>query len=83
LERALELNDPGIVGQSQDVSLGSHMSNLVLVDHLLLLHLLDGDNLIGLPISADSHLTKGSSTDDLLWDEILDRNLGPLQPIIF
>ena len=75
LEGALELNDPIVLGESQDISLSPHMRHLVLVDHLGLFHLLNGDNLLGLLVSADAHLSEGTTPDDLQGLEVTDSDL--------
>ena len=46
------------------------MSDLVLIDHLVFLHLLDGDDFTSLAISADAHLAEGTPSNDLQWFEI-------------
>ena len=58
------------------------MRDLILVDHLLLLHLLDSNHFVSLPIPANSDLSKCSSTNDLLRNEVSNRNLSPLQAIV-
>jgi hypothetical protein len=82
LERRLQLNYPWVVGKSKDVSFGSDMSNLILVDHLLLLHLFNGNDFVGLPVPAYSDLTKCASTDNFLRYEIFNRYLCSLEPIV-
>jgi hypothetical protein len=56
------------------------MSDLVLFDHLLLLHLLHSDDLAGLLHLADPDLPEGSSADDRKGLEVLDAHLpAPIQ----
>ena len=82
LKRAFELNDPRILRKGEDVTLCPNMSHLILIDHLLLLHLLDSHNLIALPVSANPDLSKGSSANDFPWSIVPNRNLCPLQPVV-
>ena len=51
------------------------MRHLVLVDHLGLFHLLNGDDLLGLLVSADAHFSEGTAPDDLKGLEVADSDL--------
>ena len=76
LERTLQLNDPGILGEGEDVALSSHVCHLVFVDHLILLHFLDGDHIACLSVSADAHFSESATPDDLEWFEITNCDLS-------
>ena len=52
------------------------MRHLVLIDHLGLFHLLNGDDLLGFLVSADAHLSKGTAPDDFEGLEVADSDLG-------
>lgn len=78
LEGAFEFDDPWVIGEGQDIALGTDMRDLILEDHLGLLHLFDGDHLVCLPVSANADLTESTTADDLLWCVVLHRHLGPL-----
>ena len=52
------------------------MRHLVLVDHLGLFHLLNSDDLLGLLVSADAHLSEGTPADDFQGLEVADSDLG-------
>lgn len=58
------------------------MRNLVLVNHLSLLHLLYCHDLTSLSVPAHSNLTKGSSSDDLEGLEISNSNFSPPTKIL-
>ena len=76
LERTLQLNDPGVLGEGEDVALSSHVGHLVFVDHLILLHFLDGDHIACLSVSADAHFSESATPDDLEWFEITNCDLS-------
>ena len=82
MERLLQLNNPRVVSQSQDVSFRSDVTHLVFIDHLLFLHLLHGNDFVGLSVPTDTHLAESSATDDLNGDEILDGQLLPLKSVV-
>lgn len=70
LERAFQFDDPVILSQGQDISFGSDVCHLILIDHLCLFHLFNGDDLRGLFVPADSDLSKSTSPDDFQGLEI-------------
>ena len=76
LKRTLELDDPWILGKSEDVALGSHVSHLILVDHFVLFHLFDRYNLPSLAVPADTNFTESTSANDLKWLKVLDCNFS-------
>lgn len=64
LEGAFEVDDLLVVlGVSQDVLFLAGLDDFVLVDHLALDHLLDGDGLVGLLPAAEAHFAEGPLTD--------------------
>ena len=52
------------------------MSNLILVDHFVFLHLLDGNYLSCLAISADTHLAKSTSSNDFERFKVTHSDFG-------
>ena len=76
LERAFQFDDPVILSQGQDISLGPDVCDLVLIDHLGLFHLFNGDDLRGLFVAADSDLAESTSPDDFQGLEISHCNFG-------
>ena len=52
------------------------MCNLIFVNHLGLLHLLNGHNFRSLLVPADSNLSKGTSSNDLERFKIPNSNFG-------
>lgn len=76
MEGALQLDDPVILSERQYVSLGPHVSDLVLIDHLGLFHLFDRDYFPGFFVATDSHLTEGTSADDLKGFEVSNGDFG-------
>ena len=82
LETALELDNPWIIGQSENITLSPDMRHLILVNHFLLLHFLDGNYFVAFAVATNTDLTEGTSANDLARYEIVHRNLGTLQAII-
>jgi hypothetical protein len=76
LERAFQFDYPVILGQSEDISLGPHVCDLVLIDHFGLFHLLNGYDLRSFFVTADSHLSKSTSSDDFQGLKVSHCNFG-------
>jgi len=76
LKRAFQFDDPVILSQREDISLGSDVCDLVLIDHLGLFHLFNGDYLRGLFVAADSDLPESTSPDNFQGLEISHCNFG-------
>ncbi len=64
MEGALELDDPGVAGFDEHVSLGHHVLQLVLDHDFSLLELLDRDELLIVFDSTETHFPVASSADD-------------------
>ena len=80
LERALKFHNPWILSLNQNISLSFHMRNLIFVKHFSLLHFFHGYNFSSFFKSANSDLSKSSSTNDAKRLKILDGNfLSPKQ----
>ena len=52
------------------------MGNLVFVNHFVLFHFLDSDNLSAFPVTANSDFAESTTTDDFERLEVFDCNLG-------
>ena len=75
LERAFEFDNPRILCNGKNISLGPNVSNLVLVNHFCLFHLLDSHYLTRFLVFAHPHFTESSSTYDLERLEVFDTYL--------
>jgi len=75
LERVVEADDPVVLRLAQRVLLGAHVVHLVFVDHLLLAHLLQREDLARVPFAAESHDAEGAGADDLDELEVADHDL--------
>lgn len=73
LQGIKQLNAERASGQSQGIPLRHHLRNHILVDHLRLLHHLDGIQVVGVGfLVAQEHLPEGAPADWLHNAEVLD-----------
>jgi len=79
LKGKLQVDDPRILGLDKDFTLCLHVRDLVLVNHLLLLHLFHCYDFTGLLVPANTHFTESASSNDRQWFEVPHRDL--LAPI--
>lgn len=77
LEGCEELDDPRAVGLGQDVSLGAHVSELVLLEHLGLDQRLHGIDLAVRLLLHELDLTESALADDLDRGVVFGFVLGP------
>lgn len=75
LEGVLQTDNPR-VAMDQHIPLGPDVRNLVLLEHLLLLEPLDGDDLVGFVLAAEPDLAEGPLADDGQRLEIVGCDFG-------
>ena len=83
LEGAFKFYYPIVFCKGKDIPLGSHMGNLVLIDHLCFLHFLNCHYLLSLLVAAHSHFSESPSAYDLERVEIFNSNFrSPINSVI-
>lgn len=81
LEGVVQLDHPLVLTLDQDVPLCPDVVGLLLTQHLLLLHFLDGHHLATGVVDAQSHLPEGPPPDDLQGGEVTGLYFLPLLPL--
>jgi len=73
LKTVFQIDNPLILGLDEHLTLSLDVINLILVDHLGLLHSLDSDDISRFDMSANSDLTECTSSYNGEWIEIARR----------